>query len=145
MQNIIPGSWRLSRNGRGALSLFLVAACLACGGLSGCASLSNPALQGFPVRRLPPEWLGQSREGVVTIPLTALGQPPNAVYRLAPGDVLGVYVEGALGDRTQNPPVYSPAQFNPLGRRLPPAVGFPIPLREDGTISLPLVPPINVR
>ena len=28
---------------------------------------------------------------------------------------------------------------------LPPAIGFPIPVRENGTISLPFVPPIQVR
>jgi protein involved in polysaccharide export with SLBB domain len=27
---------------------------------------------------------------------------------------------------------------------LPPAIGYPIPVREDGTLSLPLIPPINV-
>ena len=28
---------------------------------------------------------------------------------------------------------------------MPPSIGFPIPIREDGTVSLPLVDPINLR
>ena len=28
---------------------------------------------------------------------------------------------------------------------LPPAIGFPIPIREDGTLALPLIPPLTVR
>jgi protein involved in polysaccharide export with SLBB domain len=139
------GKWG-SRHLARALRLLVPIACLVCAGLSGCASLSNPALIGYPVRRIPPEWLGKSREGLCTIPLTALGHAPDPVYKLEHGDVLGIFIEGVLGDsRTQNPPVYAPAQLNPLNRRLPPVVGFPIPIREDGTISLPLVPPIPVR
>jgi len=68
-----------------------------------------------------------------------LRQDPPPVYLLGPRDVLGVYVEGVLGQSDEPPPVYFQEQAN-----LPPAIGYPIPIREDGTLSLPLVPPIKV-
>jgi len=58
---------------------------------------------------------------------------------LGPGDTLGIYVEGVLGSRDEPPPVHFPERFQ---RELPPAIGYPIPIREDGTLPLPLVPPI---
>jgi hypothetical protein len=33
----------------------------------------------------------------------------------------------------------------PEDSSLPPSIGFPVPVREDGTIALPLVPPIEVH
>jgi hypothetical protein len=85
-----------------------------------------------------------------TIPLTLLGQQAPKSYRLAAKDVLGVYVESILPatDRNApptNPPVYFPSQINPLSAGLPPALGFPIPIRDDGTISLPQIAPVRVE
>src|SRR5438132_12121854 len=92
--------------------------------LSGCAAITNPVAEGIPVRRLPPEFRGPSRAGA-TIPLPLLSQKPVDVYRLAAGDVLGIWIEGVLGDRTQTPPIYTPpAGATTVGRRFPPAVGF---------------------
>jgi protein involved in polysaccharide export with SLBB domain len=108
--------------------------------LSGCAAISNPVADGIPVRRIPPELLGRPREEERTIPLTWLRQKPADVYRLDAGDLLGVYVEGVLGERGQLPPVRVGEAVN-----LPPAIGYPIPVREDGTLPLPLVQPVPVR
>ena len=66
--------------------------------LSGCAAITNPVADGVPVRLIPPELLAAPKKNDVTIPLTFLGQQPQVVYRLAPGDVLGVYIPGVLGD-----------------------------------------------
>jgi protein involved in polysaccharide export with SLBB domain len=99
------------------------------------------------VRHLPPELLVPSKEGECTIPLTLLRQPPVETYRLAAGDILGVYVEGYLGDRNQPLPlhIYQPFQnLNRYQRRFPPSVGYPVTVQQDGTISLPSVPPIAV-
>jgi protein involved in polysaccharide export with SLBB domain len=117
----------------------VAAAFLVCAALDGCAALSNPVADGVPVDRLPPEIIGKRREEEKTIPLTLLRQKPPKVYLLGPGDVLGLYIEGILGDRTQPPPV----RFTELGN-LPPSFGFPIPVREDGTLPLPLIDPIKV-
>jgi protein involved in polysaccharide export with SLBB domain len=124
-----PRRWRLA-------ALVLLSALA---GAQGCASLSNPTANGIPVRRLSPEQLGESRENMQTIPLSLLRQPPPAGYRLAPGDVLGVWIEGVLGAKGEPPPVR-------LGdpKTESAALGFPIPVRTDGTISLPLVRPIKV-
>jgi protein involved in polysaccharide export with SLBB domain len=127
-----------SRRGRRALPLGAIL--LLSGILNGCASVSNPVADAVPVKRLPPEILGRRREEERTIPLTLLRQQEPKVYLLAPGDVLGVYIEGVLGDRNQPPPV----RFTELGN-LPPAFGYPIPVREDGTLPLPLINPLKVE
>ena len=113
---------------------------LLCALLSGCASVTNPVAEGVPVRRLPPVLLGESRESLRLIPLNLLRQKPPEVYQSAKGDILGIYIEGVLGERNQAPPVRFPENGN-----LPPALGFPIPVRENGTISLPLIEPVEVR
>ncbi|HEX5270350.1 MAG TPA: hypothetical protein VFW33_07685, partial [Gemmataceae bacterium] len=78
------------------LLLGLVASCA----LSGCAAVTNPLADGVPVRRLPPELLAPPRD-LHPVALNLLGQPKPDAYRLAPGDVLGIYVEGVLGDHNQ--------------------------------------------
>jgi hypothetical protein len=119
--------------------------------MTGCAALTNPVANGVPVRRAPPELLASPpREAMQTVPLTLLGQERPEVYRLAPGDVLGVYIEGILpaterGAPPTNPPVYFPSQIDPLGSGLPPALGFPLPIRDDGTISLPHINAVRVE
>lgn len=70
-----------------------------------------------------------------------LRQRTEASYRLDSGDVLGIFVEGVLGDLDSSPPVKYPEP----GSDLPPSVGYPIVVREGGQISLPLVEPIDVR
>jgi protein involved in polysaccharide export with SLBB domain len=123
-------------------------ALLLCGLLCGCASLTNPVADSVPVRLLPPELVDAPRkDAAVTIPLTLLGQPAPDVYRLAPGDVLGVWIEGILGEKTVQPPVNlaAPALFAREQRHLPPSFGFPIPVREDGTVALPMVGRVPVQ
>jgi protein involved in polysaccharide export with SLBB domain len=112
---------------------------LFCSLLAGCASFTNPVANGVPVRLLPDELLAPSKEGYETIPLTMLRQPPPEHYLLAAGDVLGVFIEGVLGEAEAPPPVNIPDSAE-----LPPSIGYPIPLRADGTISLPYVDPIKV-
>ena len=47
------------------------------------------------------------------------------------GDILGVYIGGVLGPPRGNPPADSPD-------------GFPVPVREDGTVGLPLIGNVSV-
>lgn len=107
--------------------------------VGGCAVVTNPVATGVPARRLPPQLLAPSRAGLVPLPLSRLRQPPVKTYRLEAGDVLGVYIEGVLGNANQPPPVRLVEQSN-----LPPAMGYPVPVRDDGTLSLPFVSPISV-
>jgi len=74
------------------------------------------------------------------IDFTHLRQTPPAVYMLGAGDVLGIYIEGILGQSNEAPPVH----FAESGD-IPPAIGYPLPVREDGSLSLPLVPPLRVE
>ncbi len=127
-----------------AVSRSFLGIVLACVG--GCASLTNPVADGIPVRRLPSELLAPSKEFEETIPLTALGQPPQAAYRLAPGDVLGIWIEGVLGSATQLPPLHvAPPVVTKDQRRHAPAVGVPVPVTDKGTIALPLLDPVVVQ
>jgi protein involved in polysaccharide export with SLBB domain len=126
---------------RRGIGRLVLAAVLGCALLTGCAAVSNPVADGIPVRKLPLEYLAIPKDEETPLPLTALRQKPPDVYRLGPGDVLGVYIEGVLGDRTVPPPVR-------LGEGISnqtPALGYPLPVREDGTVPLPLVKPVNVR
>lgn len=106
--------------------------------LSGCAAFVP--LKGIPVRKLPWEYMGQSRENMETIDLTMLSQTPPLAHLVDSGDILAVYIEGMLGKIEEAPPVYIPQ--NPDSY---PALGYPIPIRDDGTISLPSLRPIFVR
>jgi len=105
----------------------------------GCAAFTNPVVNGIPVRILPEELLAESREGFVPLPLSLLRQAPPKQYILAPGDTLGIYIEGVLGDAETPPPVNIPDSSD-----IPPSIGYPFPVRQDGTISLPYVEPIKV-
>ena len=79
-----------------------------CAVASGCAAISNPVANGIPVDRLPPELLAESKEGMQTIPLSLLRQKPPTAYQLGPGDVLGIWIEGVLGEKGQPPPTRLP-------------------------------------
>jgi hypothetical protein len=115
---------------RAVAAVCLTAACLS----GGCAALSNPVVDGIPVRRLPPEAFGESREALKPVNLADLTPRPPDAYRIGPGDVLGVFVEGILGKVGEAPPVRIPEQGT-----VPPGIGFPLPVREDGTLPLPLL------
>jgi hypothetical protein len=114
---------------------------LFCGLLTGCAALTNPVANGVPVRRVPPELLAVPKEGTRPLPLTLLRQKPPDTYRLGPNDVLGIWIEGVLGERNQLPPVTTLTE----ARNLPVGVGFPITIHSDGTISLPYIAPVSLQ
>ncbi len=104
--------------------------------IAGCAA-SRSAIPAECVR---PNIFDAPRGNLEPINLVRLRQDPPAVYQLAARDVLGIYIEGVLGTAEEPPPVHFPEDGN-----IPPAIGFPMPIREDGTLSLPLVPPIEVE
>ncbi len=106
--------------------------------LQGCSVCDN--LQAVPASRVPDEFLGRGREEMQNISLSRLRQDQPDVYRLDAGDVLGVFIENVLGEEGSQPPVHFPEQGN-----LAPSLGFPIPIREDGTIDLPYVKAIPVK
>ncbi|MDB2687649.1 polysaccharide biosynthesis/export family protein [Mariniblastus sp.] len=68
-----------------------------------------------------------------------LRRSPPEQYVLGKGDVLGIYIQGITGDAEVPPPVNFADQDNNK-----PAIGYPVPIRDDGYISLPLIAPIRV-
>ena len=118
-------------------ALLLVAAV---GCFSGCASLTNPVADGIPVRRLPPEILGRPKSELRAIPLTALKQPELDPYRLDKGDVLAVVADNLIAPDGQIAPVKLPDSSSNTA-----ALGYPIPVNDDGTISVPRLAPIPVK
>lgn len=106
---------------------------------SGCASFSNPVANGIPVRLLPDDLLADTKEDFEPVPLTLLRQPPPESYLLDARDTLGIYIEGILGSEETPPPVNIPASPD-----LPPSIGYPFPVREDGTVALPYVGSVSV-
>ncbi len=126
------------RTCRTTATLLLAALSLIC--WSGCAAL-HP-IGGIPASYLPHELKSPSRSGKRTIDLSLLKQTPPEEYLVDAGDTLAIYIEGVLGDRSQVPPVHFPRGDESIA----PSLGFPIPIRDDGTISLPLMKtPLNVR
>ena len=67
-----------------------------------------------------------------------LRRSPPQEYVLDGGDTLGVYIQGITGDKDIPPPVHFPDDGGQ------PALGYPVPVRDDGYISLPLVAPVRV-
>ena len=68
-----------------------------------------------------------------------LRRKPPENYVLDGGDTLGIYIQGVTGDKDTPPPVHFPEDSG-----LQPALGYPVPIRDDGYISLPLVDPIRL-
>lgn len=123
--------------------LWLAAALAA---LPGCAAVTNPVAIGIPVDLLPPELLGKSREFDKPIPLSALGRRATEEYRLGPGDVLGVWVEGVLGDGNAPIPIPQALQVQLRDQYVPPpGSGYPVRVDDNGTLLLPQLPPLLVN
>ena len=118
---------------------------LAVAGLStGCAAVSNPVADGIPVRRLPAEVLGKSKADMQPIDLTLLRRKEPDPYRLDKGDLLAIIAADLFGPENAPIPVNPPDINNREA-----STGFPVPVRDDGTISLPgqneNIVPLNVR
>jgi Polysaccharide biosynthesis/export protein len=122
----------------GFRTLLLVGVALA----GGCAAMTNPVADGVPVRRLPAEVLGRPRSDLKPIPDTLLRRKELDDYRLDKGDVLAVIASEVFGDERVQTPVKLADQFSNYS-----ALGFPIPVQDDGTISLPAakIKPIPVK
>jgi protein involved in polysaccharide export with SLBB domain len=128
------------------LKSFSLASVMAAGAMNvGCTALTQP-LAGIPVRRLPPQFLGQSKSNLVALEPSRLSQEPPRQYLLDKGDILGIYIEGVLPyTPTDKPPEPPPVNFPIDGSTLNPSLGYPVVVQENGTISLPSIDPIKVK
>lgn len=107
---------------------------------TGCTALFSP-IDTIPAERVPRQFLAEPQATKIPIDYSRLRQDEPEFYTLDSEDVLGVFIENVLGEFGSAPPVQIPDPNSDL----PPAIGFPVPVREDGTLSLPLVDPIPVR
>src|SRR5688572_15855174 len=114
-----------ANNGRLVAALVAVVACT----MTGCVSMhySSNNLSAMPAHQVPRELLGRPKSEMQQISISRLRQEPPDVYLLGPGDVLGVYIENVLGIEGESPPVHFPEFGNQA-----PALGYPVPTREDG-------------
>lgn len=121
------------------LPLLLLAVAMA----NGCAAVTNPISSGIPVRYLPKEVLGRPKKDLVPIPLTLLKLKEQSEYRLDKGDILAVVAGDMFGPEN----IQAPVSINNPAEGTQAAVGYPLPVREDGTISLPnaIYKPIMVK
>lgn len=129
---------------RRRLSMAL-AATLTSVALGGCTSLSQP-IDGVPAKRLPPQFFPEPKNNAIPVDISLLSLEPPREYLIDSGDILGVYLEGVLPfnppNATPEPP---PVNFPASDSLLPPSLGFPIAVQSDGTLSLPLIEPLDVR
>lgn len=121
-----------------------VAAALLAGSLTGCSALTQP-IDGVRADRLPPEYFAEPKNDLVPVDISLLSLEPPREYLIGPGDILGVYIEGVLPFNPPNaPPEPPPVNFPDAESTLPPSIGYPIAVQEDGSLALPLIEPLNV-
>ena len=111
---------------------------------TGCTAITQP-IDGVPADRLPQEFFAEPKNDLVPVDIALLSLEPPRDYLIGPGDILGVYVEGVLPFNPPNaPPEPPPVNFPDAESTLPPSIGYPIAVQEDGTLSLPLIEPLKV-
>lgn len=111
----------------------------------GCASLAQP-IDGVPADRLPPQFFAEPKNDLVPVDISLLSIEPPRDYQISGGDILGVYIEGVLPFNPPNqPPEPPPVNFPDAASTLPPSIGYPIAVQDDGSLSLPLVEPLDVE
>lgn len=136
--------------GKRAMRLFRAAVTTVAAGLlattfGGCASLTNQ-IDGVPASRLPPQFFAEPKNDLVPVDISLLSIEPPRDYQISGGDILGVYIEGVLPFNPPNqPPEPPPVNFPEAQSTLPPSIGYPIAVQDDGTLSLPLVEPLDVE
>jgi protein involved in polysaccharide export with SLBB domain len=116
---------------------------------SGCIC---SAVHAVPASRLSPELLPKSRSARVPIDYTLLRQQPPDTYIIGVKDIVGVYIQDVVPTTVNrqepnilNLPVLTQADYYPpRGMVNSPAVGLPMEVNAEGTVILPLVPPIKL-
>jgi protein involved in polysaccharide export with SLBB domain len=107
---------------------------------TGCTHIVAP-IDAIPADRVPVELLVEPTNGTRSLDFARLRRPPENQYLLDKGDVLGIFIDGVLGNLNEAPPIRLPDGVTDL----PPAIGYPVPVRDNGTLPLPLIKPIFVK
>jgi len=136
---------KVTASARRRRNVIPMAATLATMMLSGCSTITQP-INGIPANRLPPQFFAPPKNNLVPVDISLLSAEPVREYQIDAGDILGIYIEGVLPFNPPNvTPEPPPVNFPTAESILPPSIGFPIAVQEDGTLSLPLVEPLEVR
>ena len=142
MSRKLSAGWRALRSTRGVV---VAALGLATAVSSGCSTLTQP-INGVPAHRLPPQFFPETKNDLIPVDIAMLTIEPPREYQIGPGDILGVFVEGVLPFQQPNePPEPPPVNFPDADSTLPPSIGYPIAVQDDGTLSLPLLEPMQVE
>lgn len=120
-------------------ALILFAAILSCQ-FCGCATLLCDH-NGIPATCLPPQWQAESQGYKSRVDLTFLRQNPPDTHHIGPGDILGIYIRGILGEEDDAPPVEYPLEDTNVDA---PAVGHPVTVDREGEVTLPDVNDIHL-
>ena len=79
---------------------------------------------------------------VLTVPAVLVFLQLNSEPVTKPGRVLGFYIEGVLGSPGETALYLRPP---PDPDDFPETMGWPVPIRNDGTLSLPCIQPVYVQ
>ncbi|MCM2373196.1 polysaccharide biosynthesis/export family protein [Aporhodopirellula aestuarii] len=132
--------WRQIRSAIGCSLAVAVAT-----SFTGCSTLTQP-INGIPAHRLSPDFFPPPKNDLVPVDIALLSLEPPRDYQLGPDDILGVYIEGVLPFNPPNaPPEPPPVNFPEKDSTLPPSIGYPIAVQDDGTLALPLIEPLKVE
>lgn len=113
----------------------------------GCITFTRHAI---PAHRLPDQFQAPSRSCLEPINFAMLAQTPPQDFILGPGDLLAVSVSGIIPpNTTELPPPINITTLNreyypPGGGLNAPGFGLPLQVAVDGTIIMPLLPPVEV-
>ena len=80
---------------------------------------------------------------VLTVPAVLVFLQLNSEPVTKPGRFLGFYIEGVLGSPGGAAPDLLPPPDPDYD--FPETMGWPVPIRKDGTVSLPLIKPVHVQ
>ncbi len=113
----------------------------------GCITFTRHAI---PAHRLPDQFQAPSRSCLEPINFAMLAQTPPEDFILGPGDLLAVSVAGIIPPNTNElPPPITMTTLNreyypPGGGLNAPGFGLPLQVQSDGTITMPLIRPLDV-
>jgi Polysaccharide biosynthesis/export protein len=115
----------------------------------GCITYTAHAV---PATRLPSVYQAEPKCCKVPVNFTLLRQEPPKEYRVGPGDLLGIYVQGLVPPKAEAPPaIQMPVGlgardvYPPRGASSIPAAGVPIPVDSQGNVTLALNVILNVN